>query len=377
MFNLVWLTFLDRRSHHWALLTARFSPLIAKLINDGAYLRSIFGSVSLLTTIASVSLAVVSVVIDNGAILTPPWHLLLAIAVLGMFDAFAGFAGILVFIVGTVAMAGQMPDLAQARLLMGLIVVAIGPALLSTAFRTIRKAAALNLSAWWERITDLAVIPFMAGWSVSSMVSTLPALAGLTLPVANHVRDFALALALAAAARVLIEEFAARYYPARLNSINPDEVPDPPMIQKVIAFAIKFAIWVFVSSALMGPSWQVWVGSLLFLLPAVLGWFADRLPNVPLLWRILPTGVPGLALSLLVATLTTSLVGAWLGATPQLAQWSFVILPLPLLALSILGLLGRHGGDADADRPVKSRPWIYRIGGVVMLIITLKLAGVI
>ncbi|MEY4294301.1 MAG: hypothetical protein RIR29_951, partial [Actinomycetota bacterium] len=176
-----------------------------------------------------------------GAILTPPWQLLLAIAVLGMFDAFAGFASAVVFAIATVVAAGHLPNIAETRLLMGIIVVAIGPALLSTAFRSIRKAAALNLNSWWERITDLAVVPFMAGWSASAMISTLPALAGLTLNVANHVNDFALAIAAAAFVRVLIEEFAARYYPARLNSINPDEIADPPMIQKVIALAIKFA----------------------------------------------------------------------------------------------------------------------------------------
>jgi hypothetical protein len=377
MFSAGWLTFFDRRSHNWAERTAKFSPLLAKLINDGAYLRAIFGTLSLVGLIAAIFLSIVSVSANQGEILTPPWQLLLIISVLGLFDAFAGFAAAITFIVGTVIAAGHWPAISEARLLMGIIVVAIGPALLSTAFRTIRKAAALNLNAWWERITDLAVVPFMAGWSTSAMISTLPALAGLTLPVANHVNDFALAVAAAAFVRVLIEEFAARYYPARLNSINPDEIPDPPFVQKVVALAIKFAIWIIISTALMGPSWQIWVGSALFLLPAVLGWFADRFPNSPTLWRFLPSGIPGLALSLVIATLTTSLVGAWLGATPELAQWSFVILPMPLLAISTLGLFGRHGGDRYDDKPVKQSAWVYRIGGVVMLILTLKLAGVI
>ena len=303
--------------------------------------------------------------------------MLLIIAVLGMFDAFAGFAAAMIFVFGAVLASGSMPDIAESRLLMGVVVVAIGPALLSTAFRSIRKAAAISTSAWWERLTDLAVIPFMAGWSASAMISTLPALAGSTLAVANHVNDFALAIAVAAFLRVFIEEAAARFYPARLNAINPDEIPDPPMIQKVIALSIKYAIWVFVSTALMGASWQIWVGSALFLLPAVVSWFADSFPNSPTLWRFLPQGIPGLALSLLVATLTTSIVGAWLGATPELAQWAFVILPMPLLVLSTLGLFGRHGGDRYDDRPVKQSVWVYRIGGVIMLLVTFKLAGII
>jgi hypothetical protein len=115
----------------------------------------------------------------------------------------------------------------------------------------------------------------------------------------------------------------------------------------------------------------------LFLAPAILSWFADRFPNSPFLWRVLPSGVPGLALSLGIAALTTSLVGAALGANPSLAAWSFVILALPLLALSILGLFGRHGATEDEEKPAKRFTWLYRIGGVVMLVVTLKLAGVI
>jgi hypothetical protein len=81
---------------------------------------------------------------------------------------------------------------------------------------------------------------------------------------------------------------------------------------------------------------------------------------------------------LIIASTTTALVGAWLGATPDLAQWSFVLLPIPLLVLSILGLFGRHGENPDDPRPIKTERWklVYRIGGVVMLIITLRLAGI-
>jgi hypothetical protein len=162
-----------------------------------------------------------------------------------------------------------------------------------------------------------------------------------------------------------------------LNRINPDELTEPNLVQKSIVLAIKFGIWVFIGGALVGPSWQVVVGSALFLVPTVLGWFSDRFPNLPLIWKMLPTGLPGLALSLFVASATTATIGAWLGSSPELAQWSFVILPMPLLALSLLGNFGRHGKNPDDERPVTNYKWLYRIGGLVMLVITLKLAGVI
>jgi hypothetical protein len=137
------------------------------------------------------------------------------------------------------------------------------------------------------------------------------------------------------------------------------------------------ALFVFVSGALMGNTWQTWVGSFLFILPTLLGWYSHRLPNLPALWRILPSGIPGLALSLIIASSTTAMVGAWLGSAPDLAQWSFVILPIPMLLLSILGLFGRHGAEGE-ERFIKHPKMkaVYRAGGIVMLLITLRLAGV-
>jgi hypothetical protein len=252
---------------------------------------------------------------------------------------------------------------------------------LSTGFRKIRKEAALTFSAWWERIADFVIAPFMAGWSVSAMVGGLPALAGLTLDVANHVTDFTLFIGGAIFLRVALEELAAAAFPARLNRINPDEIPDPSNIQKSIVLVIKYAIWVFIGGALIGPSWQVWVGSALFVFPTVVGWFTDKFPNSPRIWRVLPTGIPGLAFTLIVASATAATVAAVLGANPDLGKWSFLILPIPMLAITALGWFGRHGEiDADGneeERPGKRNKWVYRVGGIVVMILTLKLAGII
>jgi hypothetical protein len=383
------MTFFDRLSHNAAERVARFSPFVAKLINDGAYVRAMLGTLSLLGPILAAIVGLIAIN-ENAAeiaageyskIITPGWELLLIIAILGAFDASAGFVGATVYIVGSIFTVGHVPDVGEIRTMMGIMLVAVGPGMLTTAFRTIRREPANDSKSWWERISDFAIAPFMAGWSVSAMVAGLPSLAGLTLDAANHVADFAIFVALATVARVLLEEFAARAFPYRLNRINPDEIPDPSNLQKAIVLAIKYGIWVFIGGALIGPSWQVWVGSALFVFPAVLGWYQDRFPNSPLIWRLLPTGVPGLALTLFVASATTATVGAVLGSTPELAQWAFMILPMPLLVLSLLGMFGRHGKISrrgkEEERFSQKNDLVYRVGGVIMLVVTLKLAGVI
>jgi hypothetical protein len=372
-----WLTFLDKLTHDLTLLLAPISPLLAKVINDGAYLRALLGSTTLLLPIAGVGLALTAVIQNGGEVFAPTWYLMLAIAVLGLFDAFAGFAATLVFLVGSIIAAGQLPDLSQIRTLMGVMIIAIGPAMLATAFRTLRKEPARDLDSWWERLADLAIAPFMAGWSVMTMVSVMPAISGLTLNMAIHVTEFGLAIAIAAALRVLLEEGSARYFPARLNKINPTELPDSPLVQKAVALLIRYGIWVVLSGAIVGFGWQAFVGSALFLLPTIIGWYQDKFPNVPLIWRILPTGVPGLAFTILVASSTSALLAIWLGATPAYAEFSFVLIPLPLLLLSILSMFGREGATPDELRPGKRNRWVYRLGGVAMLLVTLNLTGII
>ena len=369
---------LDRPSHAATVSLASISPVASKTINDGAYLRAIFGVFSIVLPLIGLALGALGVSQIEGELLMPSWQLLLLIGVLGVFDAMTGAVATITFAVGTIITHG-VHDANQVRLLLGVMLVGFAPGLLATAFRKIRKEAHWNLSYWWDRIVDFAVVTFLAGWTMSSVVATLPALAGLTMPAANHVTDFALAAAAAMVVRIVIEEVAARFYPARLNYINPTEVAEPHTLQKYIALTIRLGLFIFVSAALMGDTWQTWVGSALFILPTVLGWYSDRLPNFPRLWRWLPGGIPGLALSLVIASTTTALVGSWLGASPELAQWSFVLLPIPLLVLSILGLFGRHGSQPDEPKPMKTEKWrwVYRIGGVVMLVITLRLAGIL
>jgi hypothetical protein len=356
---------------------ARFSPILAKATVDGAYLRAAVGSLSVLPTIAAVVLASISINPGTQHILPPVWPIFLAITLIGIFDAAAGLVGTTVYVIGTVIVHLNNIQLSDVRLLLGIVITGFGPVLLTNAFRQFRKDKDAEKHYVWERIIDLGVLPFFGGWTTASMISTLPALAGLTLSVANHVNDFALAVAGATVARVLLEEVVARVFPTRLDTLHPTEIPSTYPGHRYVALLSRVGIFIFVTAALMGNEWQVWVGSVLFALPTALGWVSHRWPNVPWLWRILPQGIPGLALVLIVAQATSALVGVIFGKSPELALWSFALLPIPLLILSVLGMFGREGEDGEI-RFVKREKfvWVYRLGGVVMLVLTLKLAGV-
>jgi hypothetical protein len=372
-----WLTFADKPSIGLVVRSAWLSPLFSKIAVDGAYLRAALGSLGLLPTIAAAFVSLTAISINDGAVLTPQWQLFIALAVIGIFDAFAGLIGTVLFVIGTVITHGSL-GIDDVRLLLGVIIVGYGPALLANTFRAFRRDPEDHDVYWWERLVDMAVLPFIGGWVTATMISMLPALAGTTMAVANHVSEFAIAVAIAITMRVIFEELVARWFPVRLDTLHPTDVRDPAPIQKWISASFRLSVFVFVTAALMGNVWQVWVGSAFFILPTIIGFYAGKFRNFPWIWRVLPTGIPGLALALLVASITTSIVGSWFGSKPDLALWSFALLPIPMLGLAVLAMIGREGNEGEIRwirRP--GLKWVYRIGGIVMLLATMELAGVI
>ena len=371
------LAFLDRASHNAAVRVAPISPMIAKMIVDGAYLRSIMGSLSLLLPVATMGLGLMAGIGNDGQLAPPPWELFLIMAVIGNFDALAGFLGAVVFIGSTLVGADEAATIGDYRMLFVVLFVLMAPGLLMTAFRPLRKDVGRGFAGFWDRLSDLAIAPLLAGVAASTAVLLVPSLSGLNHPVANHVADFGLFIAISAAARVLLEELATKGFPKRLDTINPTRIPESPGFQQFVAIAFSYAVWVFLTGALVGNVWQIYVGSFLFLFPTILGKFQDRFPNVVWLWHILPQGLPGLVFALTIATATTSLVMEILGLNAAFAAWNMVLLPLPLLLLALAGMFGRHGATEDQIRFSQRHPVVFRVGGVVVFLAALRLMGVI
>lgn len=371
------MTAIDKISVNFVLKSAPISPLVARLFNDGTYLRAMFGTLTVVGPLAAMTLAINGSILGNGMIANSTWVILLIISALGSFDVLAGAFAMLAYALFFWFTNTHIDVLHDIRMLLGTALVVVGPAMAMTAFRSIRRKSARHFSEWWERFVDLAVGPFMAGWTASTFVSTLPAIAGVTLAVANHILLFALVAAGCAFIRVLAEEFAARNFPARLNALTPDAIPEPSMVQKYISLVIRYAFWVFMLMGVMDESWQLWIGSALIVLPSVLSWYKHKIPNSPTLWRIMPTGVPALAVGLLLTSWTTSALTALSVSAAFLAKWAFVILPLPLVAFGILALFARHGEDPWEVKPAKRNQFVYRAGGILMLALTMRLAGII
>jgi hypothetical protein len=335
------------------------------------------GSVSAVPTIAAIVFAILGLQENAGTLLHPPVPLFMAIALIGIFDAFAGVAGILVFILGSLPLVnpGVIEDW---RMLAGTAVAGFGPILLARSIRNFRRKPIPGVDGLVARIGDLAFASLMGGWVAGLVFRALPALTGLTVPAANYVSTFQLFATIAIATRILLEDGASRLFPSRMDQLAPDEVPEPPRAQVVTSLVLKYFFYVFVGSAFMGFGLITWIAATLFMVPTLIGFVQDRLPNSRFIWRWLPIGLPGLAMILgLEIVLENALSGVFGERDDFSIIFIFALLAL-IIALSLLGAIGRSGAEGELrffERP--SLRWVQRVGGLVTFILLVQFTSML
>ncbi|MFM8895184.1 MAG: hypothetical protein ACKOE2_07365 [Actinomycetales bacterium] len=362
-------THLDRGIARSTRRLAQASPLLLRLIDDGTYLRAMFGSFFGLLPLIGLLLGSLAVVDVHGQAITPGVWLVAGVIVIGALNALAGAAAVLSFTVGLVA-TGALSSFGGVRILMGLCLIAFGPALVAAGTRPLRRSREQRVSGW-ERLTDFVVVPLVAGFLVQGTVRALPGLAGLELPIAGDAGLLALVAIAAMLLRMALEELVARGYPNRLSQIEFTDLPEPSVAQRVLAIAVRTLTFAFVSEAFIGAVWQLWVGVALFLLTQLLMLLAPSMPNSPALFHLLPVGVPRFLLVLLVSLGLATLATLLVGDGPDSSRWAFVFLLLPGLVLAGIGMFGREPAPGDVrwyQRP--NMRLAYRIGGVVLVAVS-------
>jgi hypothetical protein len=107
--------------------------------------------------------------------------------------------------------------------------------------------------------------------------------------------------------------------------------------------------------------------------------FDSNLPNVPVLFQLIPGGIP----SIVVMSFVGFMFSNWVNTLPLLAEDKtktiVIITSIPGLVVGLLKLFGRSAkpGDSRWYRR-ENMKWLYRTGGPVMLAVALLITiGVI
>jgi hypothetical protein len=368
-----WMTAADHIYFKLANSLARFSPVAGKVVNDGSYLTAMTGVFSVLPTLAAGILGVLAVSSSEPSIYTSASVVLITVIIaLGTIDALAGFAGMLAVIVTSLSYYG-FADGGVGRYLLTLAMLGFGPIILSTAFRKIRRNKIENLSGIWERITDLAIIFFISYLTTTSLVGAVSAFAGSSVSISEHSKSIGLMVAAIATIRVLLEELAAAGFTARLEHINPSEVDGPSKLQTWFSLLVKYAVLCYMLAPIVGSGWQLWVGAFVIFFPSFVGQFDLKLPTSKLVWQIIPSGLIALTIASLVAGWSGTLVEALFGEMANFKDLSFVLSPIPVIAISLLAMFAEP--SKRFYEKLSGSKIIYVIGGIAIYVWTLDVSG--
>jgi hypothetical protein len=322
-------------------------------------------------------LSVLSIRQLGTEVVPPPTALFVGIVLIGAFDVFAAFAAMTVFSIAAL-MKATAPNLSDVRLLIVLVMISFGPSMLAGAFRNFRRPAASAPYQWYERVIDIAVGAFIAGWATLNLINVLTPISGRLFALTAHASQIGGLLAVAVTLRVVAEEVTARYFPARLNRVNVTDIPPTSALQVNISLTLRALFFGFLMGAIFPHSLLLYVGTFFFVLPAFLDPLAEKLPNVPKLHHMLPRGLPGLALGMLFAQTVGGVVASHFSHSPGSGPLKFVGATAASALLAFLGMFGREPVEGDVYWYMRPQnKWIYRIGGVGVFVFTLYSTGIL
>ncbi len=345
------------------------SPLVARTIDDGSYLRAIFGSLSSLTLIPAIVLGFIAAESTSRQALPPTVGILIAIIALATFDAFAGFIAGVIF-AASIASAGNLSSREEILTVAGLFIIFYAPALLASAIRPLRRLAT-NRDEMWERTTDYALAVLLSWWTMTKLIGALNGLAGVQLVISFKAEEVAYWTALFVFIRMVAEDIATYAYPVRLKEVA-GEIRKPTRIQKVIALELKILIFVQLAMPFIGYNIQLLLGTIIFALPTIFSFVLDhRLPKTTFFYRILPTGAFKIVAMVFIGTITAGWIEGAFTSPALFLQWSFVVLAIPGL---ILGVLGKMAKEPESDwkrSPLGNT--LYRILGIIVFILIIQI----
>ena len=358
--------------------SAARSPLVMRVVADSSYLQAVTGFFVLLLPVIGAALGVVIGLNTQTQVSLIPTSLALtlAIIVLAVLDAFAGLIAF-IFYLAFVVSQGEVSKFTDLQALLGMSLLWFTPALAAGATRPLRRAA--NDWDLWERITDILVSTLLTGWAIKGMVLAIDGFAKEKTVIATHSDLIAVIGALMVVIRYLLEEFATRFTPARLEYLSPPKVKSQDLDAFLLSLLVKALIFIFFMYGFFGFSWQIIAATAILITPSLLKRFEKRFPNLPTLFQIIPGGVPSIVVMSFIGTAFSN----WANSLPLLAadksKTILVICSLPGFFISLLKLIGRSpkAGDVRFYRR-ESMKYLYRISGPIMLLIaSLITTGVI
>jgi hypothetical protein len=347
----------------------RISPMISRIADDGAYVRTLLGFMWLLLPLAAITTGIASAFDTDFIVMIPSLKLVIAICILGVIDAFAGMLFALSFGI-TLLLGGGFTSVDSVRGFLGIAVFSFAPPLIAAATRPFRRDSNED-QIHWNRLVDFVLSALFGAWAAGGMYGALPSLTTYKPIHSDRTDLIQLVVLLAIASRWIFENVARIYAPQRLRIVEVEEFREVVPMQPFSSLIIRTAMFLFVAAPFIGINWALWVGGAMFFVPKVVGNFADQFPNFALVHRYLPRNLFRVVVMLFVALWWGMLINDRYGESPNTLLYAFVFLSVPGIALGITDWFARDSKEWPSTA-------LSKLLGVVVLIIgVLCVRGVI
>jgi hypothetical protein len=357
---------LDKISRELPRKLSRYSPLLCRVVADGAGVRAISGTLAVLFPVTGLGLGIAAVASVGGSALPPSFGLVTAIIVLSVLDALAGVAAALAFFIGVI-FSGGVTSASSLRLLLAVSVLFFVAPLTASKARSLRRKYKEGMAYVVDRVGDFVIAALVAAYGVEKLVSGLKPLSTLELPVSSHAAAIAIAVLVAVIARYLMETIVIHWYPYRLSQVAMEKAPEPTSLQRHISTVFQTLLFVFVAMPVFGSDWELYAAAVVLWLSAMTAMYPGFLPDVPSLKKLVPGGWVKSVLTLVVGSALAALVAVTIANKAQELSLGLLIFMVPGV---ILGL-----GDSFARNAKKFKlDWTGRAGGFAVLVVGVLLA---
>jgi len=353
--------------------SAHTSPLFAKILLDANYLRAMVGSISVLTIPLGVLIGFQSLMSSHSQPMPPTWTLMAAMAILALFDSFAGLISALIFVIG-VLVSGNVQSLSHVLTILAYAAICASPAIMAGSFRPLRRRVRQS-EHLWERGIDYILAALLTGWTASKFIGVLNIIAAKQLPISGRVSEIGIAIALAVVIRMVLEDFSTYLYPQRVSRLT-FPMPNPPLGQQYLSLLLKGFVFALVMTTFIGLNIQLLFGTIFFILPSVLKiTIAPNLPKSRTVNFVIPKGAVRVVAMTVIGTLFAALSKSIFANPRDFITWGFVLLSLPSFVFSMLELFSSEQKTFSLKSDNRGK-WVYRLGGIgVLYLITQIVIG--
>ena len=353
---------LDRLSHQLPTRMVRKSPLIARVLSDGSYLRALMGVWWLTLPVIGMILGALAASNTDYQVIMPSIALIVAIMVVGIADALSGFIAIGAFAV-LVGINGGFNSGDSVRGILGIWVLAFAVSMVGSAVRPFRRLVKDSRGVW-QRTTDAVLIALFGAWAAGAMFSAIPALTGVKTADSDQLDLIRIVALLALVVRYGVENLSRILAPKRLTMIENQSLPEASRLQQVASLFVRTAVFIFVALIFIGNNWALWLGGGIYLVPKLVGLIDDVFPDFKTVHRFMPRGILKTVVMLFVAKWWGDLVADNVANPDDMVQYGFVLLGIPGLVFGAISWFGRS-----------SKPWpstvLTKVAGAALLLIGL------